>query len=130
MTKKEITMSEVGDMLEYIVANMATKDDIKNMATKDDIAELKTELKGDIVDLRKELKGDIADLRKELKGDIAELKADISRIDTELKSINNRLEILTDRAKSNSGFAVEIDDMRDDVAKLTKRVAALETTTV
>ena len=49
MTKKT-TLNELGEMLEFVVKRMATKDDIRSI------------VRGEIVPFRLELKGDIAAL--------------------------------------------------------------------
>jgi len=45
------------ELMEFLVENMVTKDDLKNFATKDDIANMAT--KDDLNDLRDELKDEI-----------------------------------------------------------------------
>ena len=45
---KKTTLNELGEMISYVVENMATKDDLKGFATKDDIKNMATkdDLKG------------------------------------------------------------------------------------
>ncbi len=61
-TSKTHPVSDVSDMLQFIIANMATKEDIANMATKDDIVNMAT--KDDIVNTA--TKDDVADLRERI----------------------------------------------------------------
>jgi hypothetical protein len=68
---KEITLKEVGEMLEHVVKHMATKEDI--------------------ADIRSELKGSVADVRKDMatKGQIVTLHTQLTSIETQLRAMKH-----------------------------------------
>lgn len=95
----------IGDMLSYIVDNMATKDDLReleesiraDMATKDDLRETETRLRAD-------------------------MNAGFDRIDKRLYDIERRLDVLEEQSRSHGGFAKEIDALRAEIAAIKKHV--------
>jgi hypothetical protein len=74
---KEITLKEVGEMLEHVVKHMATKDDIaeirNDMARKDQIVSLHTQLSSIETQLRAmkhtKLESSVLDLEEEVFGE-------------------------------------------------------------
>ncbi|MBI2030206.1 hypothetical protein HYT05_01145 [Candidatus Kaiserbacteria bacterium] len=85
--KKKVTLNELGEMLSYIVGNMATKEDIadvrRDMATKADLAEVKADLTG--------------------------VKATTLNTASELAIVRRDVEEIKEKVRSHDGFAKEID---------------------
>ncbi len=137
----ESSEKDILESLSFIVANMATKDDIAELRTelKGDVSELRTELKGDITELKaelkgdtaehkSELKGDISELRTELKGDIAELREDIKRLEISIRGIREDLDALIETVNGMKGYTVEIDELRERVTHVERELEAFKQT--
>ena len=87
---KSMTLDEVGELLQHVVAHMATKEET---ATKDDLANLRKEVA--------------------TKSDILKLHEQLTSIEAELRSINRRLDALEDAVGNLTGFANEVVDLRN-----------------
>lgn len=100
------SVAELGDMLSFLVGNMATKDDIANMATKDDIANMVT-------------KDDIANMAT--KDDIAQLRAEmIAKIDVAKEEV---LDVVRPMEKAVDADAVTILRHEARIARVEKHLA-------
>ncbi len=90
---KKTTIDELGEMMTYVVSNMATKDDIRDiradMATKDDIQTLRT---------------DIAGIREEL------------------RDIKQRLKKLEELVSDHAGHSKEIDHALERIAAIERHL--------
>lgn len=109
--KKEFEKQEkrFDEMMEFLVGNMATKDDIadvrRDMATKDDIARL--DIKIDSV--RDELMQEV----RSVNSDIEEIKKDLERLE---KRIGEDLDI----------YASDIIDLRTRVKVLERQIKEMQ----
>ncbi|MBI5004345.1 hypothetical protein HZC00_04580 [Candidatus Kaiserbacteria bacterium] len=105
--KKKTTINELGEMLTYIVGNMATKEDIadvrRDMATKADLAEVKADLVG-------------------VKADLAGVKAITLNTASELAIVRRDVEEIKEKVRSHDGFAKEIDHTISRVVVIEKHL--------
>ena len=92
--KKDVTLNEVGNLVQHVIKHMATK--------------------GDIVEVRK----DIAELRT----DIIEIRAEIIEIRTELADIRRRLDSLEEAVSDHSHYTKEIDHAFARIATIEKHL--------
>ena len=77
---KDVTLNEVGEMLEHVV---------KHMATKEDVAELRDQL-------RSELKAEVTGIKNSMatKDHLFQIQIQVNSIETQLRAINHgRLEV-------------------------------------
>ncbi|RLE71166.1 MAG: hypothetical protein DRJ37_05495 [Thermoprotei archaeon] len=68
-------------IINAVLRDVATKQDVKDMATKQDIIELRRELKKEIAELRSELKMDIRELRRNFE---AKIEREVGRLEVEI----------------------------------------------
>jgi chromosome segregation ATPase len=102
LTAKETTLSEISEMLTYVVEHMATKDDLPT--------------------LRSELKSDLASVKTEVKTDIAALSAQGASIELDLKSIRRQLNDIADKVDNMMEFRKEIDHALERIAAIEKHL--------
>lgn len=102
MDQKETTLKEIGEMLGYVVENMATKDDIKDMATKEDLKGLATK------EELKAFRDETAENFRALRADVADVRRDVE----ELKA----------RADNSAGYSKEIDHALARIAAIEKHL--------
>jgi len=88
------------ELMEFLVGNVATKDDIANMATKDDLNDLRDELKDEITGvIRRQEEGyedlslQIQTLKKQTFDDINANTGEIFKIKDQLVGIVQNLQI-------------------------------------
>lgn len=102
--KKNITLNEVGELVQHVV---------KHMATKEDLAREISAVRADMA-----TKEDIGNVRK----DIAELRVNIVEIRTELADIRQRLENLEEIVGEHSHYTKEIDHALSRIAVIEKHL--------
>ncbi len=109
---KQVTLDELGEMMSYVVENMATKDDIAairaEMATKDDIKDMAT---------KDDLATGLASVRAEMA-----TKDDIAGIMAELAEIKMRLRELEEIVENHSGYSKDIDYALERIAAIEKHL--------
>lgn len=109
---KQVTLDELGEMMSYVVENMATKDDIKDMATKNDIAAIRAEMA-----TKNDLATGLASVRAEMA-----TKDDIAGIMAELAEIKMRLRELEEIVENHSGYSKDIDYAFERIAAIEKHL--------
>jgi hypothetical protein len=105
MTAKEMTLSEVGEMLTHVVEHMATREDVGRLDTRID-------------DFRAEMIDQFEHVDKQLHTThdrLREMSADIA-------VIHRQIERLEELGASNAGFAKEIDHLLTRVAEIEKHL--------
>jgi hypothetical protein len=96
---KKTTLNELGDMLEFAVNRMATKDDIRGIVREE-----------------------IMPFRTELKGEIAALGEQATNVERELRVIRRDLGDLTRKVENVIGFRKEIDHALERIAAIEKHL--------
>ncbi len=105
MVKKETTLNEIGETLVFIVANMATKDDVRAIIH---------EIVPGIVDER---------IREVVPGIVTQIIDEkLQPIIGELVSIRRELSDLKQKAANNSGLSKEIDYVLTRVVAIEKHL--------
>jgi hypothetical protein len=96
---KKTTLNELGDMLEFAVNRMATKDDIRGIVREE-----------------------IMPFRTELKGEIAALGEQATNVERELRVTRRDLGDLTRKVENVIGFRKEIDHALERIAAIEKHL--------
>ena len=111
----------VEQQLQYIIENMATKDDIANMATKDDIANMAT--KDDIANMA--TKDDIYNSEKLLLNEMERLHNIYTK---KFDRLSERMDIIQNEINATRYSNETVEILIKKVTELEKRIAELEKT--
>jgi DNA anti-recombination protein RmuC len=111
---RPVTRRELREELEWLVKNVATKNDLKAYATKDDLAALRQELKHGMATMRHELRTELVVMRDELRTDF---RGELVAMRDELRT-DFRGELAATRDELRTHFSVTTEAFKEQFSNL------------